>query len=209
MKSKKFKDVPHGEKWQFFRDYYLLNFIIGILIIVFISYIAWTIFKPKSVVVLNIAVFDENFLEVDLEEIENQILENMNYSENNSVVTINNTFYTNNSGIEKLQIQAMAGTIDLVIAPKETFEQIGGYGYFEVVSEKYIETQDILYCNGFKDVEEGSGVAKGELNAYGIYLNNSEYYREIGGVQDNAVVGTLLNAQNKENAEIFVDLLTN
>ncbi len=205
MQSIKFSEVPKGERVQFFLDYYLLKLIAIIAIIVTVIYIIVGIFSPRTEEVLNVAVFDESLNSATILNVENEVLNSLGISEENRKVTIDATYYSSMRGMDKLQVLVINGGVDVVIAPEEVFLGLAQYGYFDVI-EGLPNASEGFYTRGFTEIEDGIGAAQGEEACYGIYLRESEFYKNLGGINEDAVIGILANSVNEENAYKFFDM---
>ncbi len=206
LKTVKLSEVPKEERVQFFLDYYLKETLIIIGVIAFLVYIIWSMSRPKVIDILNITVFDESIEINKISELEQDIYNKLDVEEVNAKVTIDNNFYSSSKGVEKLQIYVTGGGVDILIAPEETFEKIAQLGYFEIVTDDFNKG---FYTNGFDDTNTDNGVGKGERACYGIYIGDNEKYKEAGGRNTDAVMGFLLNSENKDYSEKFVDIVFN
>ncbi len=203
MATVRFSEVPKEDRLQFFKDYYMWKLIIGLSCVAIIIYMASEIFSDKPNDILNIAIFEEAMDTANITVVENNILEALNVEGDNNSVTIDSNYYTDNNGVEKLQVYAVSGVVDLVIAPEEVFLNLAEHGYFIDV-ESFLGDKKGFYAKGFAEVEDGFGVAQGEEVCFGIYIGDSQFYQELGGKQETAVVGILANAVNKDNALEFL-----
>ncbi len=206
LKTKKLSEVPKGEKLQYFFDYYLGTIVIVSIIAIFLMYTLFTFLKPKPNYVLSVAIFDETLDSYVVAEKENEVLELFDLDDENAKVTLDSSFYSTSKGLDKLQIYSVTGTVDVIIAPDDVFTTLAQNGYFDNV-EDLIGDNEGFYSNGFKEVENGFGGGQGEVECYGVYIGDSEFYKSLGGLQENAVVGIVANSKNKEYAEIFLEYL--
>lgn len=201
------KDVPEGEKLRYFLDYYLLK-IIAILVIVFvIVQLMSTIFRPQNIDVLNVAVFEENFNDVKVQELSDEVLENIQTSDKNERVIINDTYYMMTGGFDRLQINIVGEVIDAVIAPKDIFLELCKSGYFVEIPEDKLGSNEGFYSAVVNTSDDGTENIKTDEVCYGIYVGENSAYKDLGGVNNDAVFGIVANAKNKENAEVFFELL--
>ncbi len=209
IKTMKISEVPKEERIQFFIDYYLLKIIfISIMVAILLSALI-AMLKPEPIELLNVAIFDEYLDEEVATEKENEVLELLSagdeYIDEDIKVTFDSS-YQQGSGIHKLNIYSVNCAVDVVIAPEETFKLLSELGYFIDV-EDLVGDNEGFYSNGCLETDDGTGVGKGEYACYGAYVGDSQFYKDLGGKQESAVVGILVNSKRKENAEMFLNLI--
>jgi hypothetical protein len=98
----------------------------------------------------------------------------------------------------------MAGEIDVIIAPESLFKQYTDNGYFAALSDElptdvYCSLTDSFFLSGTSDDPE--------KNAYGIYLTNSDLFKNVTYNDEPYVLGILQNYPHKENTVEFIRYL--
>lgn len=206
----KMKDVPKGQRLQFFKDYYLMKTIVFLLIVSTLIYLVVTIASPNKINLLNVAVVDEALDQDDVIEAENMLLDRYTDGNKNNVVTINDSYYSDNVSITKIQVEIMNRAIDVIIAPKDAFSKVSGYGYMQQIDDKYasyFDESSLYYTEGFGDDNLDNPSGKGEVLPYGVIIDSNSTYGKYLGLKEDSVIGVVVNSKNKENALDFLKLM--
>lgn len=218
--KQKWKELNGKQKWQYFKDYYLLAVCVIAVILIFFGNLIWNCFiKPEEKNLLYAAVIDEALDEEKRDQAAAELENILGADGKTEHVYIDDALYLNDSNtLMKLQVYISCGQIDVMIMDREDFQEYAGNGTFisldeltgEDLSEKYgqeyeyaagyLETDDISY----EDNESG----RGEVKAYGISLSGDNRFTDMAeGYIEDPVFAVVASSENTENALIYLDYL--
>lgn len=202
-------------KWQHFKDYYLKSVLVAILVIcVLVTAIVQSATKKASNA-LYIAIQKDAIPEEQIPAFEAVLEEYLGLDTEEEVVTVNIDCTD-----QQLQTYFYAGTADILITDEEYFKQWGQAEYFyasnknkEVAFYKdydekyqyttsYVTSEDVrtnMEVDDIKDVEAGNQT---EYNC-GLYLTDSEKYKQLGGAFEKPVLGIATTTKHLEEAKKF------
>lgn len=200
-------EVPKGERLRYFLDYYLVKTLAIFVIVFVIVHLMIVVFRPKTIDVLNVAVFEDNLDDIKVQELSNELLEEFQTGNKKERVIINDTYYMMTGGYDRVQINIVGGVTDVVIAPKDIFQALAEGGYFLEVPEDVLGDNDGFYSTDIKPSEDGKEQTVTDEACYGVYVGESSVYKDLGGANNDAVFGIVVNAKNKQNAKTFFELL--
>lgn len=202
-------------KWQHFKDYYLKGTIALILVFVLVVTFLVQAVSKKASCALYIAIQHDAIPEEQIPFVEEAVEKYLKLDPEEEIVTIDI------SGTDqKLQTYFYTGTADILITDEESFKQWGEAEYFyafdtnkevkfyQDYDEKYryytqyVTGEDIL-SNTTEDIKETKNSDKTEHNC-GLYLTDSEKYRQIGGAIEKPVIGIATTTKHLPEAKAFV-----
>ena len=212
--KEKLKGMPIKYKLSYLWDYYRYHALIIIVSAIFIAYVVYTFNKPKIenqlyTVIINNTV--EPQIWDDYTEIIADYLELDTQSEK---VVLNYTFYYNgdleyeSSMRQAFGVYMAAAELDVVIAPMSEFSNYVNFGFLTPLSDQlptdlYSSLTDKFYLSGTDDDPK--------VDAYGIYLKDTELYKEhsLPTDDDPVLIGIIANSTHRENAVKFIRYLFN
>ena len=200
--KEKWSEMNRHQRMQYFLDYYLVKLLVFTGIILAVVLFVWNfISKSKEDTVLYVAVVDEAL-----------------QTEGTEKIIIDDSFYMDDGGLEKLEVYLYNKQIDVVIADEAVYKELAGYGFFQDistvpgVSSKYAD----LYVKaaGYKDEDtdkdtdsfEDHSTAKGEELPYGVDVSASRI-SDIKTKIQTPVLSIAQGAENMENAVKFLNLI--
>lgn len=215
-KYRKWSGLNGKQRWQYFLDYYLLYTVCIIGITAIILFLGWHFLKPKEKNILYVAVLDESLNEKATAQLRKSLEEKFGADGKNESVLIDDSFYSREDGIHKLEVYVRNRQVDIVIAPQEIFDMLSGFGFMQdaktVLGEKAGNYTEKFYrAAGYKETEEVSfedhETGQGEVKDYGICLAGSSVYRKLKPMTEEPVFGFVVDMPNKENAVKFFEIL--
>lgn len=206
-----------GQKWQYFKDYYLFHALLVAFATALALFLFWHFLKPREDYALYVSVIDESLDHLKKKQLQTECEKALNASEDKKIVMIDDSFYSSNNGIEKLQIYLRNEQVDIIIANEEEFRLLAGYGYMQNLEETLdIQSAELykkyfFYAPGYHDSEEVSFVdresGRGPAEAYGIDISKSSLYNSLGGKLRKPVLGIAVGAENPGNGVVFLNEL--
>lgn len=206
----KLKDMSRKGKLAYLWEYYKLHALAILLVIVFAVYIIYNIVTPKVETELYAAIINNTISDEIWEKYQTEASEYLKLDPKKQDVILNRGFYLNGEAEYALNMQTAlvayvsAGDVDILIAPESQFQQYTNNGfhdklYDDLPTDLYSELTDYLYVTSTEDDPEE--------NAYGIYLSDTELFREYADNSDPYILGIIINSKHKENAIEFIRML--
>ncbi len=215
--KEKWNKMNGSQRWQYFRDYYLVKVIVGIVLVVFIGSVVWSMLKPKDEFVLYVAVVDEQFDDEKEEVLTRELNELFEVDGKRYKVFIDDLVYLNNGGMEKLQTLAYNNRLDVVIADEKNYQKLAGMGFFCPVDEFLGEEKaaeyrgDFVETAGYKENKkisfEDMETGRGEVLPYGVDISESKKFSEMKNYLENPILSFVVDNKNPENAVKFLDYI--
>ena len=210
----KWNQMSKEQKWQYFKDYYLLKLVILIFSIGFVGYVLYATFGHRDIPELYGMVFNDQLNADESDAILSNFREALNIPEKNHTFLLDDTFTLNPEDADvtteqKITTYAYAGKLDVIIAEEETIKYLAEGGNFvdltEILpSDLYSENTDKLIFA--KQNDDPSDIA------YGISLEDSALYKQMSynynyDGNKKMAIGIVVNSDHQENAIHFVQYL--
>ena len=123
------------QKIQQFKDYYLGGTLAVLAVAALIIYMVSRILSPKEAADLAVAVFDTDLSSEALQEMEQAVRESLGLPEE-AVIKIDTGYVSSNTNeYTRLSLLSADGQVDAVIAGREAFAELAGFGYFKDLSQ--------------------------------------------------------------------------
>jgi len=208
-------NLSRKEKWQHFVDYYLKAVIGVILVICLIAGGTVHTFINRKMCALYIAIQKDIITEEQVPFVQEAVAQYLELDMDREEVTIDIS-----CSDSQLQAYFYAGTADILITDEKSFQKWGQAEYFYAAEKsdevnfykeydeklqyrsQYVTGEDVL-----NDMEkEATEAAPGDGTEYtcGLYLTDSEKYRQIGGAIEKPVLGISVTAKHLPEAKKFV-----
>lgn len=199
-------------KLKQFRDYYLKGVVIGIIIIALVGVQIWDVTHKESVE-LFISIQGDAINDNQIEQIEDQLNEYLGLRKGKETVRI-----SIDSDIHQIQTYLYTGTTDILIAPKEDFENWAKSGYFfaqngnkevgfyQDYPEEYRVYSKIISGEDVRENTTDTEIEPSDPTEYycGVSLKDSKKYRQIGGMVKEPVIGINCESKHVEEAVAFL-----
>lgn len=205
--KEKLRDLPFKKKASYLWDYYRIHAIVFIAVIALTSYIIYTIVTPKVETKFYAAIINNTINEQVLMDYEANFSKHLQLDPTKEAVDFNSNFYFNNDTYNTRQVLSAyiaTSEIDVIIAPESEFASYAKSGFMDKLSDQlptdlYSSMTDRFY---FSEVENDS-----ESSAYGIFLTDSELFKNNTIDKDPFILGIITNSKHKENAVEFIRYL--
>lgn len=201
--KRSWKDVPQEERWQYFKDYYLVKTLIAVCVLIVAVILIRDIVTPEPVYALQIGVYDTSLSEEEKTELAHKIQKQLHvYDE----VGIDDAYTSlNDSDLMRIVSLSESGDLDLIIAPREVFTFLAGYGYFKDLEASCSETflhengGRLVICKGLTVSEDGllaeNAEGSGEPYAAGITAEGTLFEPYMHGMKD-PVIGVIYESEH-------------
>lgn len=213
--KEKWERMDKTQRKQYFLDYYLFKVTVGAILAAIVLFLLWHFLSPKDENILYVAVLDESLNEKETAALTEELKKLFSAGEHQKVM-IDDSFYMKDGALDKLEIYLHSGQIDVVIAEKDTYEELAGFGFFqnleEFPDEKAARYQaHYQYAAGYQENElvsfEDNETGKGEELPYGIEISESRQFAAIKTYIETPVLAIAANAPHPENAAKFLDVM--
>lgn len=214
--KEKWDELDGHQRWQYFKDYYLFMTVVVMALVGIAAFLFWHFWKPQAEYVLYVAVMDDSMDEDEINKLQKRLEERYHADGKQKKVMIDDNFYTREDGISKLEVYLRNEQVDVIIADKEVFQNLAGYGFLQDLNtvldhetfEKY--EQSFYHAAGYRDTEgvsfEDMETGQGEVLPYGVDISGS-VFRESGSILEEPVLGIAAGAPNQECGIDFMKFL--
>lgn len=197
------------EKWEHFKDYYLMKTVLWVCAIAFVGYMIYEMVAPEPERVLYVAILDTVVMNDEMQELQDGYGEYVSFDEESQDMVFDNTFQISNSldasSAQKFTVHAYSGDIDILIAKESVLRQYAGVYLLplsqQLPADLYEELSE-LYCYASPQEEDGTW---GEEQPYGIYI--SDFVEGSPNYNEPIVLAICGNSGRVENAVAFVRYL--
>lgn len=210
--KQKWKELSSKERWQYFKDYYLVKTLVIFGVLAFGLWLLSNIFSPKNETDLYIALINSSSTQEREDEMGKALAELLE-SEAPENVILDSSYFLELEGmdqgslgtIQKLSAQAYSKMLDIVIAGEEEFHYLAEQGYFMDLAEAlptdlYSKLSDRIYLDRAEETEDEK--------AYGIYLEGLQHFERLGTGMDTPVIGIVANTQRQKSSVRALKYLT-
>ena len=194
------------QKLQQFKDYYLGGTLAVIAAAALIIFMVSRFLMPQKEAVLSIAVFDTELSDEAEAQLAQEIRTSLGLNED-AEINVNSGFTSVNTNL------AADGKVDVVIAGREAFGELAGYGYFKDLSlylpqdmkEAYAaELMSFTYTSdaAAEDAEEMGELATGDY-PFGLSLSGSARWKamttESSMAAEEPVLGVIMESEKTDS----------
>ncbi|MDF2537878.1 MAG: hypothetical protein K0S76_899 [Herbinix sp.] len=202
----KLKEMPMKKRLSYLWEYYRVPALVTTVSVLLVVYILYAVFGPKTDTRFNAMFLQNTINEELLSEYKTDFAEHLKIDFEKEDIIFNSTFYDIDSMWTAINAQAAAGEIDVMIVPESRFLSIAQSGFFDKLSDQlptdlYSSLTSHFYITDTADDEVKS--------AYGIYLTDTELFKNNAFNEDPYVLGIVVNSEHKENAVEFIRYLYN
>lgn len=203
--KEKWSNLSSHEKVQYFKDYYLKFVIAGALILAFIIWFLYSIFKPKPETMLTVTLINSTMTDEASEALSSQLSSYLDIDTEKEEIFIDTSLYLDDenpseatmASEQKMVAYAFSGELDIIIAQEDVFERYAKQGYFINLAEAlpsnlYSQFNDTFYMTRAEDDTEDI--------PYGISIAGYERFENLESYIQNPVIGIMANTKHKSNA---------
>lgn len=198
----KIKHMSKKEKMEYIWDYYKIHILVGVFIIIAVS---WTIYTNvnKTEYVFNCTVlgdsinvskkadFEDKLTKIVLEEPVEKKQAYMDFIEVKS--SSNDEISIDPYAMQKLSARVAAGDIDILIVDEKNFQRFAMQGMFERLDSS--SNLDLSDKNAIK-IEKGSEDVKSGI--YGVRVKDNASLKDMGYSTEDKIVGIVTTSKNKD-----------
>lgn len=214
--KQKLSEMNGKEKWQYYKDYYFKKTIVSVLLLSLVGYFLYTVLSPKPETVLHVACANYQFSEEQIEEIQNGFAEYLGINTETQEVFFDPSYILSDleyTSAEKLAVLSFAKELDIIITPESKFKEYAFSGSLWSLSDQlptdlYSALSDKFYLSQVRQDEEPMDEATGPSYVFGIYLDDTELFKDYPS-EDPPVLGIVLSGSHNENAVEFIRYLFN
>ncbi len=174
------------QKWQYFKDYYLFRTTVVTMLLAAAFFLLWNFWlKPAEKISLYVAVMDEMLDENQKQYLRHSLEAHLSGQGKTGRVVIDDDFYLEKGGLDKLEVYLHNHQVDLVIADRKTFTEFAGYGFYSdlatVSGEGWTdpEARYQIRAAGYREDDnlsfEDTETGRGPERAYGMDISGSRY----------------------------------
>ena len=215
--------MTFSQKIQQFKDYYLGGTLAVLAVAALIIYMAWRVLSPKEAADLAVAVFDTDLSSEALQEMEQAVRESLDLPQE-AVVKIDTGYVSSNTNeYTRLSLLSADGQVDAVIAGREAFAELAGFGYFKDLSQFLPEDMQSDFAGRFvsfayeSEAVSETAQQKGELASgeypFGLALEGSALWDSMTAGSsikpEEPVVGVILESESDSNVIGLLRVLMN
>ena len=207
------RNLTFSQKIQQFKDYYLGGTLAALAFAALVIYMASRLLSTKESADLTVAVFDTDLSSEALQEMEKAVRASLNLPEEAVIVIDTGYVSSNTNEYTRLSLLSANGQVDAVIAGREVFGELAGFGYFKDLSEFLPEDMlsayagNLVSCAYESDAVAQNAQQKGELASgeypFGLSLEDSAMWKSMTADSsikpDGPVVGVILESGNDSN----------
>lgn len=201
--KEKWNSMNKKEKWEYFKQYYLLKICAITALSIFLIYLLVIILGPKDKLIFEVALINSNLDETKAQIMETDI-EKLIKPKKREVIMLDDSYYMSGTGQDdmaseqKLTVCFFANELDIIIADRNNFEKYAKKGFFYDLAEllptdKYSNVTDKLV---FAVTEE-----RKEETAFGVSLDGFKNFEKYDTQIPDPIIGVVANSQNVKNAE--------
>lgn len=210
--KEKWSEMNNKQRIAYFKDYYLKKVIVGVIVISFSVYLLITVLSPKPDSILYTMIINDyidsdtkNAWETDLKDYYQLNPDTQELSIDDTCYILENDMSQSSIAAEqKIATYIYAGQIDVIITDEALFERYASIGYF-------MDLADCLPTNLYEYFMDSFYMAKQEDDikeeAYGIRLDDCEFYQNLGTSLKHPVIGVIASSKNVENSVDFIKYL--
>lgn len=206
----KLKDMTFRKKIEYLTEYYKIHALVTVIVIILIAYTAHTILNPPSSTRFYAAMISSPVDKQLLEEYTVDFEKQLNLNPKKEKIELNNSYNFSMKDSYAMDLEqalitrVSAKQIDVIIAPESYFKKYASAGSFlnlsdELPTDIYSSLTDQFYITHTDEDKNQT--------AYGIYMNNTELYKNISKNSDPFVLGIVANSKHVDNSIEFVRYL--
>lgn len=201
--KEKLHDLTGKKRITYLWEYYRIHALVTIAVVGLASYIIYGIVTPDIETKLYVAIVNNSIDDQVLTDYAGKMTEYLQLNPEKENVLINSSFYFNSTPDYSMNMKQILTTmvsaqeIDVFIAPESEFKTHAYYGFFDKLSEQlptdlYSAMTDRFYLSDLEDNPEKS--------VYGIYLTDTDLFKNNARNDDPYVLGIIANSKHKNNA---------
>lgn len=205
------KDLSPEQKKQYFLDYYLVKVLIGLAVLIAVSYTACSILCPKTSYRLTFGIYDVSLSDETKDDMVRSMQKELHTAE---PIRIDDAFSSlNNDDLMRIVSLSTNGKLDGIIAERNVFEWLAGYGYFKDLTVECDESflkqyqDELVVCKGLAVGEGGllqeNAEGNGEPYTAGIQVTDTKLAEWLPELQE-PIFGIIAESQSVNDIETIL-----
>lgn len=201
------------QKLQQFKDYYLGGTIAVLAVAALVIFMVSRFLMPQKEAVLSIAVFDTELSDEAETQLEQEIRRSLGLPGDAEIRVDSGYTSVNTNEYSRLSILAADGKVDVVIAGREAFGELAGYGYFKDLSRYLPQDMKDAYASELmsftytsdaaaEDAENMGELATGDY-PFGLSLSGSDRWQamtaESSVAAEEPVLGVIMESEKTDS----------
>lgn len=211
--KEKLKEMTLPQKISYLWEYYRYPALAVIAAIALISYIIYSMAKPKTATILEVAIINNTIEHEVWDEYAQKVSKYLDADPEREEVKLDYSYYFNGTSDyaanmrQLITLRLASAEVDAIIAPLSEFASYLDYGAFAPLSDLLpTDLYSSLTSKFFLTATEDNP----KVDAYGIYVSDTKLYRENSFVSDEndpIILGITVNSKHKETTIDFIRLL--
>lgn len=208
--KEKLKDMSFSDKFSYLWEYYKIHAAVAVAVTALLIYMIHEIVTPDVKPALYAAIINSAVDPTALEQYEADFGNSIQINPKRESVELNDTFFISDESSSMTNMQQVlttyiaAGEIDVIIAPESRFKSYAYFGYISKLSDElptdvYSSLTDYFMVS---DTEEDT-----TKNAYGIYLTDSDLFKDLTYVSEPYILGIVPNYSHEDVTIDFIRYL--
>ena len=206
--------LSRGDKWQYFKDYYLMKVIAAALCLIMLGNLVYNMVFKQQEHIISIAVVDECFI-TDTEDMCEYLHESLGMTKDTQMVSVANYSLSDPNQQMAFSTRYAAEDTDIILCNSEYFKQFAAQGFFcdlkdFLPEDTYESLKDRMMTGRISEFDiEGNVVSEGMEAEYGINISGNETYSYFEGYSRDVILGISMNTQSPEYVLQTLDILLN
>lgn len=205
----KIKELHGKERRQYIIDYYKYHILVAILLVLFIVYVFYTIFKPRTDVALSCGVINQNVNEDWVAEYEDKIEDELGFTDSKCTFDTTYSFMVDGSGssynaasLGKMSVNIQQGLMDMLVVTQDFIDYYQDLNRLWDLSD--LMPQDLYSKLGDKLYTQTTQY--GDKFACAIDITGTELY-EAMNTDEKLYICVVYNSPHKDNVISYLEYL--
>lgn len=210
VSQEELKNLSSKQKFQYFKDYYLLKIVIAVAAIAVVANIAYTTIFNKKENVLAVGVLGGAYI-TETAAMEDSIREALQIESEDQLVTVGNYDLTQSAQNMAYVARLSSHDLDIILCDQEYFDAQCQFGHFltleEFLTPELLEKYQDRFVMGKVAIQDENGEITGyeEEKPYGILVSDSPFYKEFGEYSDTAIIAFPVSTERFEMIYEFLN----
>lgn len=210
VSQKNLKALSSKEKFQYFKDYYLLKIIVVLAIVIGIGHMCYTMIFNRMETVLGIGVLGGAYIP-EAAAMEEKLQDILQIEDKHQFVSVGN--YDLNESAQTMAFAARLSNhdLDIILCDEENFERQCEFDHFypldEVLTPELLSRFEDRLIMGEVAIQDelGNIIDHKEKKAYGIDVSNAPFYKEFGAYSETAIIAFPVSTERIDRIYEFLN----
>lgn len=202
--KEKWSEMDRQGKWAYFNEYYRNKLIIGLIGVIAVIGLLYSMFRPKVEQVVYAAVVNDRWNDTAEAMLQDDLEEYLEVDPKWEEVKFDDGFFFEDDTsaetydyVQKLATYVASGDVDLIIADEEKFKGYATQDYFSPLDEVLPED---LYTLLEEHLVTYTSEFDGQEYVVGIRMDASSVHQSLSNSQKEVLLGIMANSEFQENA---------